>query len=138
MMDFIVIPLVVGIITFGVYKFFELIVCRRERLNIIDRLESSQLIDYLKQVPMGLRYGAPEPCEAFEYRPRVSTGGLRVGVSSGRSGTGTGDRHVDETLVRTGRLEPVQRAVRRLGAAVRRGVGLLVSFIVEMRLSRRK
>ena len=79
MMDFIAIPLVVGIITFGVYKFFELIVCRRERLNIIDRLESSQLIDYLMQVPMGLRYWASELREVSEYRPRVSTGGLRVG-----------------------------------------------------------
>lgn len=80
MMDFIAIPLVVGIITFGVYKFFELIVCRRERLNIIDRLESPQLIDYLKQVPMGLRYGAPEPARLPSAVPASRPAGCAWGV----------------------------------------------------------
>lgn len=137
MMDFIAIPLVVGIITFGVYKFFELIVCRRERLNIIDRLESSQLIDYLKQVPMGLRYGAPEPCEAFEYRPRVSTGGLRVGCLLAGLGLGL----VIGILMKPSFAQDDWSLFSGLcGGLVLLcgGVGLLVSFIVEMRLSRRK
>lgn len=29
MMDFIFVPLVVGVVTLGIYKFFELLVCRR-------------------------------------------------------------------------------------------------------------
>lgn len=37
-MDFITIPLVVGIITLGIYKLFELIVRRKERLNLIDKI----------------------------------------------------------------------------------------------------
>ena len=48
MLDFIVVPLVVGMITLGIYKFFELIICRRERLNIIEKLDPGELIDYLK------------------------------------------------------------------------------------------
>ena len=57
MLDFIVVPLVVGMITLGIYKFFELIICRRERLNIIEKLDPGELIDYLKNVPLGLRLG---------------------------------------------------------------------------------
>ena len=53
MMDFIFVPLVVGVITLGIYKFFELLVCRRERRMIIDKMDGNALIDYLKFVPMG-------------------------------------------------------------------------------------
>lgn len=38
MMDLILIPLVVGIITLGIYKLFELIICRKERLTMIEKL----------------------------------------------------------------------------------------------------
>lgn len=38
MMDFILVPLVVGIITLGIYKLFELIVCKKERLTMIEKL----------------------------------------------------------------------------------------------------
>ncbi len=38
MMDFISIPLVVGIVTLGIYKLFELFVRKKERLSIIDKI----------------------------------------------------------------------------------------------------
>lgn len=38
MMDFISVPLIVGIVFLGVYKLFELFVCRSERLKIIEKL----------------------------------------------------------------------------------------------------
>ena len=37
-MDFIMVPLIMGIITLGIYKLFELFVCRRERMAIIEKL----------------------------------------------------------------------------------------------------
>jgi len=37
-MDFISIPLVIGIITIGVYKLFELFVRKKERLSIIEKI----------------------------------------------------------------------------------------------------
>ncbi|MTK52209.1 MAG: hypothetical protein F8N35_01990 [Paludibacter sp.] len=37
-MDFITIPLVVGMITLGIYKLFELFVKKKERLTIIEKL----------------------------------------------------------------------------------------------------
>jgi hypothetical protein len=41
-MDFITIPVVTGTITYGIYKLFELFVCRRERLSIIEKLSDNQ------------------------------------------------------------------------------------------------
>ena len=37
MMDFILIPTIIGIITYGIYKLFELFVRKKERLNIIEK-----------------------------------------------------------------------------------------------------
>lgn len=34
-MDFITAPLIVGIITLGIYKLFELFACRRERTRLL-------------------------------------------------------------------------------------------------------
>ena len=44
-MDFITIPLVVGIITLGIYKLFELFACRRERITLIEKL-GEKMSDY--------------------------------------------------------------------------------------------
>ena len=38
MMDFIMVPTVIGIITLGIYKLFELFVCRKERIIMIEKL----------------------------------------------------------------------------------------------------
>ena len=38
MMDFITVPLVVGIVTLGIYKLFELFVRKKERLSIIEKI----------------------------------------------------------------------------------------------------
>ena len=40
-MDFITIPLVVGMVTLGIYKLFELFVCRKERLTMIEKIGST-------------------------------------------------------------------------------------------------
>ena len=39
MLDFITVPLIVGIITLGIYKLFELMIRRKERLKIIEKIE---------------------------------------------------------------------------------------------------
>lgn len=38
-MDFIMVPLIIGIITLGIYKLFELFVRKKERLSIIDKID---------------------------------------------------------------------------------------------------
>ena len=58
MMDFIFVPLVVGVITLESTSSSNCS-CRRERRMIIDKMDGNALIDYLKFVPMGVRIGAP-------------------------------------------------------------------------------
>jgi hypothetical protein len=41
MMDFISLPVIVGIITLGIYKLFELFARRKERLNIIEKMDNN-------------------------------------------------------------------------------------------------
>lgn len=42
MMDFIMVPAVMTIITLGVYKLFELFVCKKERLMLIEKMNDEQ------------------------------------------------------------------------------------------------
>lgn len=48
MMDFIMIPTIMGIITLGFYKLFELFVCKKERLLMIEKLGDKLSPDMLK------------------------------------------------------------------------------------------
>lgn len=132
MLDFIVVPLVVGMITLGVYKFFELLVCRRERLNIIEKLDPGALIDYLKNVRLGL------PLDALTTGGRTSafsSGALRLGCLLVGLGLGLlvgywivacdPDIGYAQSVVYGG-------SVLSLG-----GLGLIVAFIVERLVSRK-
>ena len=38
MMDFIMVPTIMAIITLGIYKLFELFVCKKERLLLIEKM----------------------------------------------------------------------------------------------------
>ena len=42
MMDFIMVPAVMTIITLGVYKLFELFVCKKERIMLIEKMRSEE------------------------------------------------------------------------------------------------
>ena len=48
MFNFIIPPLVVGIITLGIYKLFELFVCKKERLLIIEKMGEKFTPDMLE------------------------------------------------------------------------------------------
>lgn len=67
MMEFISIPVVVGIIAYSIYKLFELFVCRRERLNIIDKLAENTTLPTDKLSLDGY------------FQPRFSYGALKAG-----------------------------------------------------------
>lgn len=47
MMDFIMVPAVMTIITLGVYKLFELFVCKKERIMLIEKMDER---DYLRWI----------------------------------------------------------------------------------------
>jgi len=56
-MDFISIPVTFGIVAFFIYKFFELLICRKERLAIVDKIDGNSMVEYLKQVRLGFNFG---------------------------------------------------------------------------------
>ena len=60
MMDFITIPLTFGIVTYGIYKLFELFVCKKERLFLLEKINfdnanNASLKDCLKGYNTSLR-----------------------------------------------------------------------------------
>ena len=135
-MNFIMIPLVTGIVTLGIYKFFELLICRRERREIIGKLEPGSLIDYLKLVPMGLRMGATIRT-ASETAPGISAGALKAGCLLLGLGAGL---LFGFMLTRITEIQSydTRSAVYGGSVLVFGGLGLIVSFIVERVLSRRR
>ena len=44
MMDFIMVPAVMTIITLGIYKLFELFVCKKERIMLIEKMDERGLL----------------------------------------------------------------------------------------------
>lgn len=135
-MDFIIIPLVTAIVTLGIYKFFELLICRRERREIIGKLEPGSLIDYLKLVPMGLRTGTTMRI-APETAPGIPAGALKIG--SLLLGLGAG-LLFGFMLTRVTEIQSYETRSIVYGGSVLAfgGLGLIVSFIAEPILSRRK
>ena len=133
MLDFIVVPVVVGMITLGIYKFFELLVCRRERLNIIEKLDSEALSDYLKNVPMGLRIGRASETDASHG---ISFVALRLGCLLLGLGGGLlfGYWYVGDCA---GNYY-AQGAVYGGSVLGFGGLGLIVAFVVERLVERGK
>lgn len=49
MMDFIMVPAILAIVTLGIYKLFELFVCKKERLTIIEKMGEKFSPDMLER-----------------------------------------------------------------------------------------
>lgn len=57
MMDFILVPLVVGIITLGIYKLFELFVCKKNCIIMIEKLgDKFNMGDISRQIFFNVNY----------------------------------------------------------------------------------
>ncbi len=131
MYDFISVPLVFLIVAFFLYKFFELLICRKERRMIIERMDPASLLDYAKI--SGLRVGGGVPSES--PRPRhAAAWPLRIGavlVGLGLGGV-VGSILAENVCLRNnfgGLHEIVASSVLFMG-----GLGLLIAFIVEYKL----
>lgn len=128
MYDFISVPLVFLIVAFFLYKFFELIICRKERRMIIERMDPASLLDYAKI--SGLRVGGGVPSES--PRPRhAAAWPLRIGAVLVGLGLGAvvGRILAANLCLNYSNTDIVAGCVLFMG-----GLGLLIAFIVEYKL----
>ncbi|MBN2485222.1 MAG: hypothetical protein JXB34_04525 [Bacteroidales bacterium] len=134
MMDFITIPIVVGTITLGIYKLFELFVRRKERLQIIEKLGDKLDASFMQQEQIS-------PIRIFN---NFSTGALKAGCLLIGVGLGllVGFILMKNLYPNLGMMfdyetGAIQIASIVFGASVLLfgGISLLVSFYIEMRFS---
>ena len=133
MMDFITVPLVVGMITLGIYKFFELLICRRERLNIIAKIDPGALVDYLKNVRLGLPF---DTLTAGGRTGAFSSGALRLGCLL--LGLGLGLLVGYRIVACDSDIGYAQSVVYGGSVLCFGGLGLVVAFVVERLIDRKE
>lgn len=134
MFDFIMPPLVVGIVCLGIYGLFELFVRKKERLAIIEKL--SELSD--KDLPINeLRL----PSYSF---PRLSFSSLKIGCLL--AGLGLGflvgfflDLNVAAIRDEVKMYNEYRSLEAAYGASVLlfAGLGLIVAFIIENKMKKK-
>ena len=129
MLDFIIIPAVVGIITLGIYKLFELFVRKKERLIILDKIGDKLTPDILSgQIDFSTNI------------PKFSFSALKFGCLF----MGLGIGMLVAFAVHYNFADFVENAyyVRSAvyGSCVLLfgGLGLLIAFIVELKVSKKK
>lgn len=128
MFNFLVPIIIVTAVTLGIYKLFELIICRRERRMIIEKMDGNALIDYLKLMPMGIRTGAPVP-----VRPVAGgvSGTLKVGCLLLGIGFGLLFAFMMLNWCTCDPSYEVRSIVYGGSVLCFGGIGLIVSFLIE-------
>lgn len=135
MMDFLSIPAVVGIVFYGIYKLFELFVCRRERLNIIEKLTESAVVPTLDKTAL----------DGY-FRQRFSYGALKAGCLLMGIGLGLLVGFMICNLSIPNYIEHYKDWEFRqmigiiYGASVLLfgGIGLITAFVIELKIGRKK
>ena len=128
-MNFISIPVTFGIVAFFIYKFFELLICRKERLA---------MVEYLKQVRLGFNFGglttSGSPRLSYPASWSLRIGGLIFGMGAGLLLGAVLDRclHFNAQYWSNAREVIFGGSMLCLG-----GLGLLVAFVVEYMLYRK-
>lgn len=134
MLDFIMVPLVVGIVTLGIYKLFELFARRKERMALIEKL------------------GEKIDTSLFENKftfPKFNTGGSKFGtlkIACLLLGVGlgllVGFFICQYYLVNTGKTEfynniwEIGNVVYGACTLLFGGFGLMVAFLIEMKYTK--
>lgn len=127
MMDFITVPLTTGIIVLGIYKLFELFACRRERIMLIEKGNGS-----LPDEKAAKRYGLPLSFSTLKC------GCLLLGIGIGLLlGYLICAASIPGFLEGNFAYYGLPSLVFGACVLLMGGVGLLVAFIIELRLGKR-
>lgn len=132
MMDFIMVPLVVGIVSAGIYGLFELFARRRERLAIIEKMG-----DKLDVSALNARIGLPRLTTDFSFSS-LKAGCLLSGIGLGLLiGFIVSISCANNNLDSWGQQDMISTVY---GASVLLfgGIGLIIAFVLEMKLSKEK
>ena len=128
MMDFIMVPTILAIITLGIYKLFELFVCKKERLTIIEKMGEKFTPDML------------------EHKINFSFSALKLGCLLTGMGLGLLVGYVICAATINGytgtvdigyRMNDVASLIYGACVLLLGGVGLLVAFVVEMNMNKK-
>ncbi len=128
-------------VAFFIYKWFELIILKKERMNIIQRLEGESLMEYAKRIPIGLgrgnTVGADAVCAEKIHPVQPQAKGLRWGMLMLGIGLGAfmGVLFVYDIDIRSFEniYSPRYMCELIVGAWIilGGGVGLVLAFIIE-------
>ncbi len=129
MMDFIMVPAVIGIITLGIYKLFELFVRKKERLMIIDKIGDKLTPEILSG-----------KIDFSTNIPKLSSSALKFGCLF--MGLGIGMLvafavHYNFADFMESSFQ-IRSAVYGSCVLLFGGLGLLIAFIVELKVSKKK
>lgn len=133
MMDFIMVPLVVGIVFLGVYGLFELIVRRKERMAIIDKIGDKldpSFLDGKLKLP---GYGAP----SFSFNA-LKMGCLLAGIGLGVLVGFIINVFIEANMSYLDWHRMTQLTGAAYGASVLLfgGVGLIIAFVIELKIKK--
>jgi len=137
MLEFITIPLVVAMVTLGIYKLFELFVCKKERLTIIEKFGDKfnpSMFENKFSFPLNFKF------EGVGVFGTLKAACLLIGVGLGLLigyficlNTATNFKTLEHGLSYDAAREVYGACVLIFG-----GLGLLISFLVEMKYRKNK
>lgn len=129
MLDFIMVPAVVGIITLGIYKLFELFVRKKERLIIIDKIGDKLTPDILSgQIDFSTNI------------PKFSSSALKFGCLFMGLGIGIlvafAVHYNFADFVESS--YQIKSAIYGSCVLLFGGLGLIIAFIIELKINNKK
>jgi hypothetical protein len=135
MLDFITIPLVVGMVTLGIYKLFELFVCRKERLTMIEKIGSTFDASMIQN-----KFSFPEKKLPVFGTLKIACLLLGVGLGLLAGFALTQSLGLNELAARSNdnwHLRDTVGVVYGASVLLFGGLGLLIAFILEMKYSKK-
>lgn len=139
MLEFLIPASIFGFGGYFLYKLFELYGMRSERKTIIERLEASDLLEYVKRMPIGVSGGGSHPVSSEPQKQVPARWVLRWGLFILGLGIGlfvawcfsTQKLHQDVY-----RVYDQMEILYMCGACCGAGLGLFISFITEIIIAR--
>ena len=138
---------VIGV-AFFIYKWFELIILKKERMNIIQRLEGESLFEYANRIPIGLGRGNASGADAVcaekihPVQPQAKAlrwGMLLVGIGLGAVTSIFFAYDIDwQSISETYRAHSLLEFFVGAWVVLCGGLGLVLAFVVERALYKKK